>query len=338
MERDTVSILPPDADVIDRYLSGTINDVEREDISAWIAANPEWGERVDTLGTVLRNTSGRARLASDTSNIWATSILAEEATSRQRPARSRISRRLLRGSIGLTAAVVMMAFGWNYGVEWIKQTTALYGEPSVSVYSTSNGERATVKLPDGSTVVLNVASQLEVPSDYDRGNRTIRLRGEALFTVTHNNSAPFTVVAGTSTTRVLGTSFVVRRYDTDTMAIVAVRDGKVGVGSVILTANQQLTVNDAGTSHLSDARPGQFTFVSGALTLSDVPLNDAIVELNRWYNANIRIANSELSMLGMRGISGVFASESIAELVEMLEFMFNVRVEQRGRILTIHSR
>lgn len=335
MERDTALNLPPDADLIDRYLSGAINDVECEQISAWIAVNPAWSERVDTLGTVLRNTSGRARLTSDTVNLWATSILVEEATSRQRTVRLRISRRLLSASVGITALVVMIAFGWNSGFEWIKQTAGFYGEPHVSVYSTGNGERATVKLPDGSTAVLNVASRLEVPTDYDRGNRTVQLRGEALFTVTHNSSTPFTVVAGASTTRVLGTSFVVRRYETDTIVTVAVRDGKVEVGSTVLTANQQLIVSDAGTSHQSIAHPGQFTFASGGLTLNDVTLKDAVVELNRWYDADIRIADPALDK---RGIRGVFAAESITELGDMLEFMYNIRVEQRGRVLTLHSR
>jgi ferric-dicitrate binding protein FerR (iron transport regulator) len=121
------------------------------------------------------------------------------------------------------------------------------------------------------------------------------------------------------------------------MATIAVRNGKVGVGSVILTANQQLTLNDTGTPHVSSARSGQFTFASGVLTLNDVPLNDAIVELNRWYNTDIRIASPGMNNR-MRGVSGVFGSESIPELANMLEFMFNVRVEQRGRLLTIHSR
>ncbi len=320
---------------------GTIDDIEREQVSAWLDANPEWGERIDTLGRVLRNMPGSVPLTSDTKNLWATSILSDEPSSHQRAIGHRISGRIsgrLSGAVvGLAAAAVMIAFGWHPGIQWLTRMIVSYDTPSVFVYSTNNGERATVELPDGSAVVLNVASRIEVPADYDRGHRTVRLRGEALFAVKPNRSAPFTVIAGSSLTRVLGTSFVVRRYDTDTMVTIAVRDGKVSVGSMTLTANQQLTLSNSGTPQVSVAHPGQFTFPTGVLTLKDVPFKDAIVELSRWYNTDIRIANPNTNN-EMRGVSGVFGSESIAELAEMLEFMFNVRVEQRGRVLTIHSK
>ena len=44
------------------------------------------------------------------------------------------------------------------------------------------------------------------------GNHTVRLIGAGLFTVSHHDGAPFTVIAGATVARVLGTSFVVRRY------------------------------------------------------------------------------------------------------------------------------
>ena len=94
-----------------------------------------------------------------------------------------------------------------------RQVLPHFGErrlTAVQTYTTGDGQRANIMLSDGSIVALNVASQLDVPVDYASGDHTLRLRGEALFTVSHHEGIPLTVIAGPTTARVLGTSFVVR--------------------------------------------------------------------------------------------------------------------------------
>src|SRR5262249_5694885 len=139
----------------------------------------------------------------------------------------------------------------------------------VSTYVTARGERATITLPDGNTVNLNVASRLEVPADYLAGNHTVHLYGEALFTILHHDRVPFTVVAGLASAGVLGTGCVVRRYSTDTTTVVAVRDGKVEVqqaGSthtVVLAAAQQVVVDRSRMRRVEEADPTRFDFSTG---------------------------------------------------------------------------
>jgi ferric-dicitrate binding protein FerR (iron transport regulator) len=190
-------------------------------------------------------------------------------------------------------------------------------------------------LPDGSRVILNVASRLEVPMDYERGNRTLRLHGEALFTVAHLSGAPFTVIAGPSVTRVLGTSFVVRRYTTDTAATVAVREGKVAVQSAVLGAAQQIVVSEHHVGQIKPADSAQFSFAMGVLTLDNVSLLKAIPELNRWYDAEIRLGDP---VLANRRVVGGFTAGSLTDLSVILEHTFNVRVVREGRVLTLYPR
>jgi transmembrane sensor len=220
-----------------------------------------------------------------------------------------------------------------------KQIWQEYVKGSVPVpmltYTTANGQRARVTLPDGSTALLNVASRLDVPADYTRGNHTLHLRGEALFDVTHHSRTPFRVIAGSDTTRVLGTSFIVRRYETDTAVTVAVRNGKVAVHSTVVSANQQVKVGDAGHVQLRPASSAQFTFAQGVLTIEDMPLSEAVLELSRWYDADIRLGDP---VLGTQRIKGVFAPESLNELAPILDWTFNVRVVRSGRTLTLYPR
>jgi ferric-dicitrate binding protein FerR (iron transport regulator) len=202
-------------------------------------------------------------------------------------------------------------------------------------YVTARGERATITLSDGSRVTLNVASRLSVPVDYASGNRVLRLDGEALFDVGAQSGAPFTVVAGPSVTRVLGTQFLVRHYDTDTLAMVAVRAGKVSVRSVVVTANQQARVDRNGRTRVAPADLSQFSFASGTLTMDGRTLADAIPELGRWYDADIRLGDAAVGKLVMRS---EFASGSLTDLTSILELTFDVRVVRDGRVLTLYSR
>ena len=67
-------------------------------------------------------------------------------------------------------------------------------DTTYTTYATAPGQRATITLPDDNTVALNVASRLEVPTNYGRGNHMVRLPvGEALFNVSksHHDGVPF---------------------------------------------------------------------------------------------------------------------------------------------------
>ena len=210
----------------------------------------------------------------------------------------------------------------------------------VSTYVTGNGERANITLPDGNTVALDVASRLEVPANYLSGNHTLRLIGEGMFSVQHHMRAPFTVIAGVTATRVLGTSFLVRHYATDLAALIAVRDGKVevqaGTGhAVTLTAAQQVAIDRAGAIHTQPADAAQFGFVTGVLTLTGGPLIDALPELNRWYDADIRLGDPALAT---RRLTGEYPAGSLADLTEFLEGTGNIRVVREGRVLTLYRR
>lgn len=240
--------------------------------------------------------------------------------------------------IGVGLSLAILVAGWHVGSDRQSNTKTAYA----SNYTTGNGQRATITLPDGSLVVLNVASQLTIPVDYAEGNRTLRLTGEALFTVAHNKHAPFVVLAGPSVTQVLGTSFSVRHYPTDTAAIVAVQDGKISVGGdssmtpAIVTANQQVLVSWGGMSAINSATLANFAFATGRVMLDGISLRDAIPELNRWYDADIRLADPTLAL---RRITAEGASGSVSDLAAILAVTFDdIGVVRDGRTLTLYRR
>ncbi len=242
----------------------------------------------------------------------------------------------------LIAAVVMVtvALGWQIN----RSSTPVFNQSTgFSTYTTANGQRSEVILPDGSRVSLNVGSTLQVPVNYSNNNRSLRLEGQALFTVVHGSETPFIVEAGNSTTRVLGTRFTVRSYATDTAISIAVKDGRVSVADrnslstpVVVSASQGIEVNERGVTNVKRIGAENFTFAEGVLSLNGVPLKYAIAELGRWFDADVQLADRSLEN---RRITGTFSAGSITDLVAILSVAFDdIGIIQNGRIVTLHLR
>ncbi|MBD2753703.1 FecR family protein [Spirosoma validum] len=85
-----------------------------------------------------------------------------------------------------------------------------------------------VILNDSSEVILSSESRLRYPAHFTRNARIVYLKGEGTFSVKHQNR-PFMVYTGETVTKVLGTRFVVRAFDTDQNITVQVLSGKVQV-------------------------------------------------------------------------------------------------------------
>lgn len=87
----------------------------------------------------------------------------------------------------------------------------------------------TILLSDGSTVVLQPNSSIQYPYTFQQDVREVHLEGEAFFEIAKDIQRPFLVYANDLVTKVLGTSFSVRAYDSEPNVIVEVRSGKVSV-------------------------------------------------------------------------------------------------------------
>lgn len=206
-----------------------------------------------------------------------------------------------------------------------------------SIYTTANAQRSSIILADGSSITLNVGSRIEIPVAYGTQNRTVYLRGEALFSVKNNQNAPFTVVTRQGEARVLGTTFIVRSYNSDTAMTVAVQDGKVALDdNTVVTGGEQASKGvESGSVEVRSLTPGIFSFANGVLVLDEKPLIQALPDLTRWYDASVTLGDISLTS---RTIGGEFVAGSIVDFKMLLEAILNVRVERHGKVLTLYPR
>jgi transmembrane sensor len=158
-------------------------------------------------------------------------------------------------------ALVLSSYLYIQSTSW-QQTPIAGGDKTVVITDgsrhVSNNEKSSQKvtLSDGSTVMLQPGSAITYPEKFEGPDRTVHLSGEAFFDVRRDESRPFIVYSNEIITKVLGTSFTIKAYDSESEIIVAVKTGKVSVSpnpvkqrrnssmrDVILTPNQQVVYN-----------------------------------------------------------------------------------------------
>lgn len=176
-------------------------------------------------------------------------------------------------------------------------------QPSQDLYAveTGAGQRQTVQLADGSRIDLNGGTRLTL----DRANaRFARLeRGEALFTVVHDDQRPFEVEAGGALLRDMGTVFNVESRD-------GVMEVGVAEGAVLFNPDREavnltpgMTLRAArGEAVVSRAQPDAITgWREGRLTYASAPVADVAADLSR----NLGVPVAAAGEIAARPFTGV---------------------------------
>ena len=202
----------------------------------------------------------------------------ERVVPQARPASRPLTRRFFLGT-GIAAAIAgVVALG-------TLQTQGTYA------VETAAGERRTVELADGSRVDLNGNSRVLL----DRGDPRVATleRGEALFTVVHNDADPFEVRTGDVLLRDMGTVFNVLRVG-DTLDV-AVAEGVVeynpGRAAVTLRAGMALSRHSEAPARVTQRSPEAITgWREGRLTYSATTVGAVAGDLARNLGVPVRAA------------------------------------------------
>lgn len=179
-------------------------------------------------------------------------------------------------------------------------------------HATATGEIERIRMSDGSEIVLNTRSAVQVGFQDDMRIVAL-LKGEAMFSVAPDANRPFTVRANNVEVRALGTQFVVREQgggakvtalEHHVEVAVAAKDGPPPK-KVVLTPVQSVRVSDAGTvSAVTQENPADVAAWSrGRLVFRKRPLGDVLDEIDRYTGGRTIVMNDALAQ---QSVSGVF--------------------------------
>ncbi len=357
-----------DFDRVERYLAGDLSPSEHAAYTRWLEANPRHRRIVEAIAADYGRGSSaephwdvdamraRAHFAMGARREVVRGVAASVIAPRPRSvARSR-SLTLRAAGFGLTATVIAVAvlLSGRGG----PRTPGQAPSPAGREYVTQAGEQLTVTLGDGTHLTLAPASRVRIPLDYATGDRTIALEGEAFATVTHDERHPFTIrVPGTVITDI-GTAFDVAAYPGEGYVRIAVAAGRVGITATRAAKMARRTdhgrpAQDGDTGETRDVRAGDVAIVTGTavavihgadigaltswttgeLRLTDVPVSDALVALNRWYNLKLRLGDPSL---GAAHLTGRFRHEPLSQVLTGLGALLHARVVDRDGIVTLY--
>ena len=217
-------------------------------------------------------------------------------------------------------------------------TPALFQPPAHLSYETAVGGKKRITLADGSSVILNTNSRLDV--DFVGKRRDVHLtRGEAYFEVVHDKTRPFTVYADNYVVRDIGTAFDVHLSKTG-LVEVGVTKGCVEVapanGAHVSDAVKNLGVLTAGHDIVLGERVERAEVVSsadmgrklawrqGQLIYTGQPLGEVLADVSRYSNIKIELADPALENLP---VGGAFRTDQIEAIFAALENNFGIHAE-----------
>lgn len=192
-------------------------------------------------------------------------------------------------------------------------------------------------LDDGSVVVLNRNSALQVAGNFNKNERRMRLRGEAYFTVTPDREKPFVIEVEQLEVKVVGTEFNVDSRSEQGRTTVTVTSGKVqlsaGGQSILLVAGEEAVYETATGRIARSAQPDQnaVAYKNRVFTYEATPLGAVIRELSDVYDADISLKNKALENCLL---NGRYPNLELDRVLELIADAFSLTVEKRdGKII-----
>jgi transmembrane sensor len=235
-------------------------------------------------------------------------------------------------AIAVSAAIVLIGSGVFI---W-----AQHRQPPAVVYVTKPGERSIVELADGSQLVLNYATELDVRLD-EKARRVMLHKGEALFTVAHDQTRPFQVVAGDGVVTALGTRFEVRSDNQH--VTVTLSEGHVSLDREVDKKHIQLEPGEQVRYQVAAPELNRRTvdadvvtsWSTGRLRFRSTPLSEALEEVNRYSSTQIRIVDPTLATIP---IAGTFEVGDTSSVVSALTALWPIRAQEKDGAVLLHHR
>lgn len=276
-----------------------------EAFEAWLAADPAHADAYHRLAVADQDMGELLKSAPPTPRP----LIAA-------PARQPMTRRAWLGGAIAASVAGLVGFGM------------IERQPSLYQVETAPGVRRTITLADGSQIVLNGGTRLTLDRK-DPRHATLD-RGEALFEVVHNDSAPFKVAVGDATLVDVGTRFNVLREGKATAVQVA--EGAVVYNpdseSVRLDAGRTLRAVDGETQLvLGNVPPASVAgWKEGRLIYDGQTMAEVAADLARWSGQPVR-ADPRVAAQRFRGVLSLGDGDDIVRLAPLLD----VDVLRRGR-------
>ena len=203
------------------------------------------------------------------------------------------------------------------------------------------GQKAQMRLPDGTEVWLNSDSRITYNRNYNKKDRVINLEGEAYFDVAKNPDKRFVVKCNGVDIEALGTRFNVKGYSNEGTITTTLAQGKVKVSS----ANETLTLLPQDVARYDIKNKSLERDYVEDLKLADYWRTDQMVFdeeslasickiLERMYGVNIIIRDQKIKDVHF---SGTLCNNSLNNVFHMISLTYPIKYTINDSTIWIDS-
>jgi ferric-dicitrate binding protein FerR (iron transport regulator) len=275
-----------------------------------------------------------------------------------------------RDSMEGSATVIKWTKWWQYAAAAIVLLVLaggiyLYLQPGQQrVFAAKVGERKSVRLPDGSQVIINSGSTLSLSEHFDETDREVTLEGEVYFDIRSNEKKPFIIHTKASEVKVLGTAFNVRAYPSEETEVaslvrgaiqVRIRTGEGLSEEFLLKPMQKMIIHkmDQPEKKIKPATAekkmpllpsridsmyinkiiddvAETAWTKNKLVFDNETLLEAAARMQQWYGIEMRIENDSLKNIRY---TGSYEGETLEKVLEAIQYsipMLNYKIENKG--------
>lgn len=199
--------------------------------------------------------------------------------------------------------------------------------------ATAKGERRTLALADGTQLILNGSSAVDLA--FSAAERRIVLRAGEILITTHADPMqpprPFLVQTPHGNARALGTRFSVRLQDDRTRVAVFEHAVEISTGKHLLESGQQASFDQRRILESDPADPNARLWASGMLVARNMRLADVVAELDRQHAGFLRC---DAAIADLR-VSGALPLDDVDASLRMLAQSFPLQINQLHQYWTV---
>jgi len=285
-------------DLIAKYFSGTITQEEKDILFSEMMINEDLKIEFASIQNIHALTT---LFPSDTDQSDGLEKLLQfkESNKKKRLAP------FIKHTIGYAAAICIAVLS-----TWMVVNLGKEEEPRLITYeeiTAPAGQRALIKLHDGTTVWLNARSKLRYPNHFNK-ERRVELEGEAFFEVKENKELPFIVSTEKLDIEVLGTHFNVFAYKAQNEFSTSLLEGSVQIYDpkdrsrvLLLEPNERAELIGNKLTKKSFSSKDFLLWKDGIYAFDDISFSEIIKKLELYYDTQITVNNDLLSSYKFSG-------------------------------------
>lgn len=239
-----------------------------------------------------------------------------------------------------TAIIIIPLLIVSTIIFWNRSNTL--ANQDVVVTTGPNGERASVTLPDGSTVELNSNSRLSYsPQGFLGDSRDLTLDGEGFFSVVKKEGKRFVVHSVLVDVEVTGTSFDLLTRSKENCASIYLESGEVeilanGTGQHLAMTPGQLAVFDAQSRNFvisNDDKPNNIAaWRIGECSFVNRPLSEVAKTLSSNYGILVSCSSQELNNIPF---TGTLPTDNLQEAISILTISLSLKSNIQESYVTL---